>query len=243
MIDHLTATYGLSREDAYLLCRLVVDLKISEIVDAGQYVVSAVLPESIFLRSVRARPPRRRRCPSTGGTIRAPRPLTMPAVHARRDDPRRPVDSRARPGGRAWRSGRRRRRPDRRPGASPRPRPSGCSAGAKATNQAVVFFGSWAASAVGTQLRGAGLAGDGDARDRGGACRCRRATTAIIMSRTWAATFALTARLRTRLLPTMCGLHAHALVGDRRADRGHPERGREVLVLADRARRRRRGCP
>jgi acetamidase/formamidase len=49
MIDHLGASYGLSREDAYLLSSLVVDLKISEIVDAGQYVVSAVLPESIFL--------------------------------------------------------------------------------------------------------------------------------------------------------------------------------------------------
>ena len=48
MIDHLTATYGLSREDAYLLCSLVVDLKISEIVDAGVYVVSAFLPEAIF---------------------------------------------------------------------------------------------------------------------------------------------------------------------------------------------------
>jgi acetamidase/formamidase len=51
MIDHLTSTFGLSREDAYMLCSLVVDLKISEIVDAGQYVVSAVLPESIFLGS------------------------------------------------------------------------------------------------------------------------------------------------------------------------------------------------
>jgi acetamidase/formamidase len=49
MIDHLSANYGLSREDAYVLCSLVVDLKISEIVDAGQYVVSAVLPESIFI--------------------------------------------------------------------------------------------------------------------------------------------------------------------------------------------------
>ena len=48
MIDHLTATLGLSREDAYLLCSLCVDLKISEIVDAGQYIVSALLPESIF---------------------------------------------------------------------------------------------------------------------------------------------------------------------------------------------------
>jgi acetamidase/formamidase len=48
MIDHLTTEYGLSGEDAYLLCSLVVDLKISEIVDAGVYIVSALLPESIF---------------------------------------------------------------------------------------------------------------------------------------------------------------------------------------------------
>jgi acetamidase/formamidase len=49
MVAHITATYGLSPEDAYLLASLTVDLKISEIVDAGQYIVSAVLPESIFL--------------------------------------------------------------------------------------------------------------------------------------------------------------------------------------------------
>jgi acetamidase/formamidase len=48
MIDHLAETYELGREDAYLLCSLVVDLKISEIVDAGQYIVSALLPEAIF---------------------------------------------------------------------------------------------------------------------------------------------------------------------------------------------------
>ena len=42
MIEHLTATYELSREDAYLLCSLAVDLKISEIVDAGVFVVSAL---------------------------------------------------------------------------------------------------------------------------------------------------------------------------------------------------------
>jgi acetamidase/formamidase len=48
MIDHLTETYGLSREDAYVLSSLAVDLKISEIVDAGQYVVSALLPLAIF---------------------------------------------------------------------------------------------------------------------------------------------------------------------------------------------------
>ena len=48
MIEHVTATYGLSPEDAYLLASLCVDLRISEIVDAGQYVVSALLPEVVF---------------------------------------------------------------------------------------------------------------------------------------------------------------------------------------------------
>jgi len=49
MIDHITATYSLGREDAYLLCSIAVDLKISEIVDGGQYIVSALLPEAIFI--------------------------------------------------------------------------------------------------------------------------------------------------------------------------------------------------
>ena len=49
MVDHISTTYGLSAEDAYLLSSLCVDLRISEIVDAGQYVVSAHLPEMVFL--------------------------------------------------------------------------------------------------------------------------------------------------------------------------------------------------
>jgi acetamidase/formamidase len=48
MIDHLAETYDLSREDAYVLSSLCVDLKISEVVDAGVYVVSALLPLAIF---------------------------------------------------------------------------------------------------------------------------------------------------------------------------------------------------
>jgi acetamidase/formamidase len=48
MIDHASKTYSLSREDAYVLCSIAVDLKISEIVDGGQYIVSALLPEAIF---------------------------------------------------------------------------------------------------------------------------------------------------------------------------------------------------
>ena len=48
MVEHLARTYALSREDAYVLSSLCVDLKISEIVDAGEFVVSAVLPLAVF---------------------------------------------------------------------------------------------------------------------------------------------------------------------------------------------------
>src|SRR5215210_3450294 len=48
MVEHINRTYGLSPEDAYLLCSLCVDLRISEIVDAGEYIVSAQLPEMVF---------------------------------------------------------------------------------------------------------------------------------------------------------------------------------------------------
>jgi acetamidase/formamidase len=48
MVAYLTDEHGLSPEDAYVLCSLVVDLRISEIVDAGEYVVSALLPLAVF---------------------------------------------------------------------------------------------------------------------------------------------------------------------------------------------------
>ena len=48
MVAHLVETRSLSPEDAYVLASLCVDLKISEIVDAGQYIVSAVLPQAVF---------------------------------------------------------------------------------------------------------------------------------------------------------------------------------------------------
>jgi acetamidase/formamidase len=50
MVAHLSKTYGLSGEDAYLLSSLCVDLKISEIVDAGQYVVSALFLLAVIRR-------------------------------------------------------------------------------------------------------------------------------------------------------------------------------------------------
>jgi acetamidase/formamidase len=49
MLDHLVRERGLSREEAYVLSSVAVDLKISEIVDAPNWIVSAFLPESIFI--------------------------------------------------------------------------------------------------------------------------------------------------------------------------------------------------
>jgi acetamidase/formamidase len=48
MIGHLVAACGLTREEAYVLCSVAVDLKISEVVDAPNWVVSAFLPISLF---------------------------------------------------------------------------------------------------------------------------------------------------------------------------------------------------
>jgi acetamidase/formamidase len=48
MIDHLVAARGLSREEAYILSSVCVDLRISEIVDAPNWIVSAFLPEAVF---------------------------------------------------------------------------------------------------------------------------------------------------------------------------------------------------
>lgn len=48
MIDHLQRERGLSREQAYILCSVAVDLRISEIVDAPNWIVSAFLPEAVF---------------------------------------------------------------------------------------------------------------------------------------------------------------------------------------------------
>ncbi len=48
MIEHLQHERGLSREEAYIVSSVAVDLKISEIVDAPNWIVSAFLPESIF---------------------------------------------------------------------------------------------------------------------------------------------------------------------------------------------------
>lgn len=48
MIDHISSTYDMSPEQAYCLTGAAVDMKISEIVDAPNWIVSAYLPLSIF---------------------------------------------------------------------------------------------------------------------------------------------------------------------------------------------------
>ncbi len=48
MVEYIVAEHGLSWSEAYVLCSLVVDLKISEAVDIPNWVVSAYLPLSVF---------------------------------------------------------------------------------------------------------------------------------------------------------------------------------------------------
>ena len=48
MIDHLVDRRGLSRQDAYVLCSLAADLKITEVVDAPNWIVGCFLPDAVF---------------------------------------------------------------------------------------------------------------------------------------------------------------------------------------------------
>jgi acetamidase/formamidase len=49
MIDYLVKEKGLSREEAYVLCSVCVDLKINEVVSPPNWLVSAFLPEYVFV--------------------------------------------------------------------------------------------------------------------------------------------------------------------------------------------------
>jgi acetamidase/formamidase len=48
MVEWLTETYDLTPSQAYVLCSTTADLKISEIVDAPNFIVSAYMPLSVF---------------------------------------------------------------------------------------------------------------------------------------------------------------------------------------------------
>ncbi|HLZ80388.1 MAG TPA: acetamidase/formamidase family protein [Ktedonobacteraceae bacterium] len=49
MIGHLTKHYDLTRPEAFALCSVTVDLRVSEIVDAPNWLISAFLPLDIFV--------------------------------------------------------------------------------------------------------------------------------------------------------------------------------------------------
>lgn len=48
MIDWLGQEHGLSPEEAYVLCSVAGDLKISEVVDQPNWIVSFYMPLGIF---------------------------------------------------------------------------------------------------------------------------------------------------------------------------------------------------
>jgi acetamidase/formamidase len=47
MIDFLVAEKGMTRDEAYMLCSLAVDLRVTQLVD-GTKGIHAMLPKSIF---------------------------------------------------------------------------------------------------------------------------------------------------------------------------------------------------
>ena len=48
MVEHLAQWRGLTPEDAYMLCSVCGDLRISEVVDAPNWVVSFYFPRIVF---------------------------------------------------------------------------------------------------------------------------------------------------------------------------------------------------
>jgi acetamidase/formamidase len=48
MLDYLTLTYGLTREEAYVLCSVAADLRVHEVVDQPNWVVGTMISRDIF---------------------------------------------------------------------------------------------------------------------------------------------------------------------------------------------------
>ena len=48
MIDYIVDEHGLSREQAYILCSVAVDLRVGQVVDVPNYVITAVLNLDVF---------------------------------------------------------------------------------------------------------------------------------------------------------------------------------------------------
>jgi acetamidase/formamidase len=48
MIGHVSRTYGLSWEESYMLCSIIGDLKIAEVVDLPHLLVTMHIPKAAF---------------------------------------------------------------------------------------------------------------------------------------------------------------------------------------------------
>lgn len=48
MVEHVSNTYGISWEEAYMLCSLIGDLKIAEVVDLPHMLVTMHIPKNVF---------------------------------------------------------------------------------------------------------------------------------------------------------------------------------------------------
>jgi len=53
MVGHVSRTYGLSWEESYMLCSLIGDLKIAEVVDLPHMLVTMHIPKAVFERRPR----------------------------------------------------------------------------------------------------------------------------------------------------------------------------------------------
>ena len=49
MLDHIVREYGLTREQAYILASVAVDLRVGQVVDVPNYVITAVLNKDVFV--------------------------------------------------------------------------------------------------------------------------------------------------------------------------------------------------
>ena len=51
MIDYISHTYGYTREEAYLIASVAVDIRIGQLVDVPNVGVTAILPLDIFVKN------------------------------------------------------------------------------------------------------------------------------------------------------------------------------------------------
>jgi formamidase len=48
MIDYIVREHGLTKEQAYILCSVAVDLRVGQVVDVPNFIITAVLNLNVF---------------------------------------------------------------------------------------------------------------------------------------------------------------------------------------------------